>query len=148
MLSLEGQQAGLSWITILKRREGYREAFMNFEIEKVACLTAKDIDSIIAKGKVIRHRGKLESIVNNAKKVLELKKETGRSFDEFVWSFKPVTKRTPKGLSVAKEATRFHEALKERGFSFVGPTICHAYFQAIGLLNDHSDSCYLYKDED
>jgi len=145
MLSLEGQQAGLSWLTILKRRGDYDAAFHGFNVEKVARMTSKDIDDIIADGKVIRHRGKLESIINNAQRTIELRKETGKSFDDFVWSFKPKSPRTPVGEALVPEAIQFHEALKIRGFRFAGPTICHAFFQAVGLLVDHDESCTFYE---
>lgn len=146
MLCLEGQQAGLSWITVLKKRERYRERFSGFEVERVARITAAGIDSRLQDAGLIRHRGKLEAIVNNAKAVLRLEGEEGPLADH-LWSYvggAPVVNRL-KSMSGAPSTTPIAEAmskgLKKRGFAFVGPTACYAFMQAVGMVNDHLVSC-------
>jgi len=148
MLILEGAQAGLSWLTILKRREGYRNAFANFDAEKIARFTSHQVERLMKDEGIIRNRLKIEGTIKNARALLKLQDELG-SFSDFVWSFvdgKPT--RTPGPLSRATyratspESDALSKALKKRNFTFVGPTIIYAYMQAVGLVNDHEDSCF------
>lgn len=146
-LLLEGAQAGLSWVTILKRREGYRKAFANFEAEKVAKFNEKKISLLLKDESIIRNRLKINSAINNAKQFLKVQKEFG-TFDKYLWSFvddKPIKNKFKK-LSDLPSSTPVSEKmskdLKKRGFSFVGPTICYALMQATGLVNDHTTGCF------
>jgi DNA-3-methyladenine glycosylase I len=147
MLILEGAQAGLSWYTILQRREGYRAAFRNFEPEKVARMTDAQLERVLEKGNVIRNRLKVFSARQNARVVLSIQKEFG-SFDEYVWRFvggRPLLHR-PKTMRDIQPRTSESDALskdlKKRGMSFVGSTIIYAYMQAVGLVNDHTADCF------
>lgn len=146
MITLEGAQAGLSWSTILKKREGYRKAFVRFDPRRVARFTDKRVELLLSDPSIVRHRGKIESTVSNAKAVLAVQREEG-SFTDFIWSFvdgKPIQNRwktmddvpaeTPLSKAMSKE-------LKRRGFRFVGATTCYAFMQAAGLVNDHLVSC-------
>lgn len=146
MLTLEGAQAGLSWSTILAKREGYRKLFVNFDPQKVARFSTKRIEKILLDTSIVRHRGKIESTVSNAKAVIQLQKEHG-SFSKFIWDFldgeplqnqykkmSEVPAETPTSVAMSKE-------LKRLGFRFVGPTTCYAFMQAAGLVNDHLVSC-------
>lgn len=149
-LILEAAQAGLSWITILKRREGYRKAFSNFDPQKVARYDAKKIEALLQDPGIIRNRLKVESAVNNANYFIEIQKEFG-SFDTYVWQFvggEPIINR-PKTLKEVPAETRESKALskdlKRRGFRFVGPTVMYAYMQAVGLVNDHLVGCFRHK---
>jgi len=145
MLSLEGNQAGLSWLTVLKKRDGYRKAFLDFDYNKVAKFTEKEIDKILATGNVIKHRSKIESVVHNAKCVVKLLNKH-ESFDKFVWSFapkNPIGNTNLRTNAPVKESIDFADALKNLGFKFAGPKICHAFFQSIGVLHDHAKSCFL-----
>lgn len=146
MLTLEGAQAGLSWETVLKKREGYREAFHGFDIPTVAQMTRDDVDRILLNPGVIRHRGKLESTISNAKAVLEVQKEFG-SLDAYLWQFvngTPIVNRT-EVLPKTKESDAMSKALMKRGFKFVGSTICYAFMQACGMADDHSPECWRAK---
>ena len=146
MVCLEGQQAGLSWITVLRKRGGYRSAFFGFDVERVAAMGAADIDRIVLDAGVIRHRKKLEAILDNARAVVEMERG-GEGFVEFVWSFvggEPVVNRFGSMSDVPAEtaASRaMSKGLKKRGFRFVGPTTCYAFMQACGMVNDHLVSC-------
>jgi len=149
-LILEGAQAGLSWVTILKRREGYRKAFSNFDAKKVAKYNQKQIAKLIKDESIIRNRLKITSAVNNAKHFLKVKQEFG-TFDKYIWSFvdhKPI-KNKFNNLSDLPAFTliseRMSKDLKKRGFNFVGPTICYALMQAIGMVNDHTSGCFRYQ---
>jgi len=149
-LILEGAQAGLSWTTILKRREGYRKAFSNFDAKKVAKYDQKKIDSLLNDESIIRNRLKVTSAVNNAKQFLNVQKEFG-SFDKYLWGFvnhKPL-KNKFKNLSEIPASTPISEDMSrdlvKRGFNFVGPTICYALMQAIGMVNDHTVGCFLHQ---
>jgi len=149
-LILEGAQAGLSWITILKRREGYRKAFSNFDAKKVAKYNQKQIAKLIKDESIIRNRLKITSAINNAKHFLKVKQEFG-TFDKYIWSFvdhKPIKNKFKK-LSDLPAFTLISEKmskdLKQRGFNFVGPTICYALMQAIGMVNDHTSGCFRYQ---
>lgn len=147
---LEGAQAGLSWSTILKRREGYRKAFSNFDPLKVSKFTSKHIEKLMDNPEIIRNRLKINSAVNNAKQFLKIQKEFG-SFDKYVWNFvnhKPIlhnfTKLSdlPTSIPISEKMSK---DLQNRGFNFVGPTICYAFMQAIGMVNDHTSNCFKYQ---
>jgi DNA-3-methyladenine glycosylase I len=146
LLTLEGAQAGLSWLTILRRREAYRRAFAGFDPVKVATFGDSELQQLLADGGIIRNRQKLASTIENARRVLDVQQEHG-SFDSFMWSFvggKPpvhefrtlaeVPAQTPESLAMSR-------TLRKRGFGFVGPTICYAFMQATGLVNDHLIGC-------
>ncbi|MCU0643527.1 MAG: DNA-3-methyladenine glycosylase I [bacterium] len=149
-LVLEGAQAGLSWATILKRRENYRQAYDNFDPAKVAKYDDGKVAELLANAGIIRNRKKIESSINNAKRFLEIQQEFG-SFDKYIWAFvnfKPVINswKTLSELPANTELSdRISTDLKKRGFSFVGSTIIYAHMQAIGLVNDHLVSCFRYK---
>lgn len=147
MLTLEGAQAGLSWETVLKKREGYRAEFHGFSIPKVAAMTAEDVDRILTNPGVIRHRGKLESTITNAQAIQRIQAEFG-SLDAFLWPFvdgKPIVNRWREGDPIpakTKESDAMSKALAKRGFKFVGSTICYAFMQACGMVDDHFDYCW------
>lgn len=151
-LVLEGAQAGLSWSTILKKREGYRRAFAGFDAKKVARFGAADVRRLMADAGIVRNRMKIEAAIVNARLVLEVAKERG-SFDAYVWSFvggEPLRKRR-RSLSdipaTTAESDALSKDLKRRGFKFVGSTIVYAFMQAVGMVTDHVDGC-LYNDGD
>lgn len=150
MLTLEGAQAGLSWSTILKRREQYRAAFDNFDIQKVASYSEQKIQHLLGDIGIIRNRLKIQSTIHNAKSIISIQAEYG-SFDSYVWAFvsgvpvanhwqsvKDVPARTQLSDTMSKQ-------LKKRCFGFVGSTICYAFIQAIGIVDDHTSECFLYK---
>jgi DNA-3-methyladenine glycosylase I len=147
MLILEGAQAGLSWLTILRRRDGYRRAFDHFDAAKVARYDPKKKATLMRDDGIIRNRLKIEATVDNARAFLAVSKEFG-SFDAYIWSFvggKPRQSRRKKGEAPeaqTPEAEAMSRDLKTRGFRFVGPTICYAFMQAVGLVNDHSADCF------
>ncbi len=143
-LILEGAQAGLSWTTILKRRKNYRKAFLNFDVKKVAKLTTKDVARLMKDEGIIRNRLKIESTISNAKFFIEVQKEFG-SFDKYIWGFvmgKPLKKKHKSMPATSAESDLMSKDLKKRGFRFVGSTICYAYMQACGLVNDHEKNCF------
>ena len=146
MICLEGQQAGLSWITVLKKRENYRNAFHQFDPEKVAAMGPEDVERLVLDAGIIRHRGKIEAIIGNARAYLAME-QNGEPFTRFVWSFvdnKPqVTQaETLAGIPTSTPASdALSKALKKRGFKFVGTTICYSFMQACGLVNDHITGC-------
>ncbi|XP_059047460.1 DNA-3-methyladenine glycosylase 1-like [Achroia grisella] len=146
MLCLEGQQAGLSWITILKKRENYRKVFHHFNPYKVAKLNHIDVKKILSNTGIVRHKGKIEAIINNAKCYTEMENNS-ENFSKFIWSFvnnKPIVndwcniKDIPNSNAISSALSI---ALKKRGFKFVGSTICYAFMQACGLVNDHVLDC-------
>jgi DNA-3-methyladenine glycosylase I len=146
-LSLEGAQAGLSWQTILRKRENYRRAFHNFDVKKIASFGEADIQRMLADSGLVRNRRKIEAIINNARCFLQVQKEFG-SFDRYIWQFTGYkTLRRPRVLSWNDVPTQTPESeamskdLKKRGFKFVGPTICYAHMQAVGMVNDHHLGC-------
>lgn len=152
-LLLETQQAGLSWITILRKREAYREAFAGFDAQKVARFTPDRIEKLLASppGGIVRNRAKLEAAVRNAKAFLKVQEEFG-SFDAYLWGFvdgKPVV-NSPRTLADIPTTSPLSDALsadlKARGFGFVGSTTIYAHLQAVGLVNDHLASCFRYKE--
>jgi DNA-3-methyladenine glycosylase I len=138
-LSLEGFQAGLSWLTILKRREGFRAAFNGFEIPKVAKMTNADVERLLQDEGIIRHRGKIEAVINNAK----IAQELAGGIEAFVRSFTPTEDR--RNLTKSPESEAMSKALRKLGFNFVGPTTMHALMQAIGMVEDHSEDCFRRK---
>jgi DNA-3-methyladenine glycosylase I len=146
MLCLEGAQAGLSWEIVLRRRERYRELFRNFDPALVARMTPARIEKILQDPGIIRNRAKIESVVANAKALLKIRREFG-SFDAYIWGFvdgKPIVNRRRRAEDVPASTERseaMSRDLKKRGFSFVGPTICYAFMQAVGMVNDHRVSC-------
>ena len=146
MLILEGAQAGLSWLTILRKRDNYRRLFHNFEIEKVARLTAKDAERLLLDPGIVRNRLKVAATIDNAKAALKLR-EQGRTLDQFLWQFvngKPKQGRrdTLEGAPTSTpESDAMSKELKRLGFRFVGTTICHAFMQAVGMVNDHLVTC-------
>jgi DNA-3-methyladenine glycosylase I len=149
LLTLEGAQAGLSWLTILKRRPGYVKAFKKFNPKSVAAFTSTDVARLLEDVDIIRHRGKIESTINNAGAVVSLQK-SGSSLDELLWSFVDHTPRQrdwahdPHVPASTPEAALMSKELKKRGFRFVGPTTCYSLMQAAGLVNDHIPQCFRY----
>ena len=150
MLILEGAQAGLSWLTILKRREGYREAFDRFDAKKIARYDRKKVAALLKDPGIIRNRLKISATVDNARAFLEVQKEEG-GFDRYIWSFvggkqqrrnSDPDKRSPAQMA---EAEAMSKDLKKRGFRFVGPTICYAFMQAVGMVDDHAPDCFRAK---
>ncbi len=150
-LILEGAQAGLSWATILKRREGYRNAFANFDVKKVAVFDEEKIQELLRDEGIIRNKLKVRSVVNNAQRFIEVQMEFG-SFDKYIWSFvggKPIVNQWKSMAEVpatTKESDALSKDLKKRGFKFVGSTIIYAHMQACGLVNDHTTDCFRYKE--
>jgi len=150
-LILEGAQAGLSWLTILKRRQGYRKAFADFDAEKVARFSQKKIGKLLLDPGIIRNKLKVNAAVTNAQAFLKVQKEFG-SFDRYSWQFvdgkqKVNRFKTMKQIpATSKESDRFSKDLKQRGFKFVGSTIMYAHMQAVGMVNDHVTSCFRYKE--
>ena len=150
-LILEGAQAGLSWITILRKRENYRTAFDDFDATRIAAYGANKIESLLQNPGIVRNRLKVEAAVINAQKFLEVQDEFG-SFDQFIWQFvegKPKQNRW-SGLAdipaSTAESNAMSKELKRRGFKFVGPTICYAHMQATGMVNDHTTNCFRHKE--
>ncbi len=149
-LCLEGFQAGLSWLTILNKRESFRAGFANFDAEHVARFREADIARLLADAGIVRHRGKIESTINNAKRVIELRREFG-SLAAYAWSHEPSPRSRPKKLTLAAlranttspESVAMSKDLKKRGWSFVGPTTVYAFMQAMGLVNDHLEGCHV-----
>ena len=145
-ICLEGFQSGLSWLTILRKRENFRAAFAGFEIDKVAKFTSEDIERLVLDAGIIRHRGKITSTVNNAKKALEMQQEFG-SLAAYFWSHEPEPSERPRRItkseipSFTPTSTKISKDLKKRGWSFVGPTTVYAFMQAMGLVNDHLEGC-------
>ena len=151
LLTLEGAQAGLSWRTILHKRAGYRAAFAQFHPARVARFSAPKVEALLQDRAIVRNRLKVESTVNNAQRVVDLQREFG-SFDAYIWQFVdgvPIVgrRRTLRDLPSATPASdAMSKDLRRRGFRFVGSTVCYAYMQAAGLVNDHVTSCYRYRE--
>ena len=149
-ITLEGAQAGLSWETILNKREGYRKAFKNFDPKKVAKMTDKEIEKLLLDPSIVRNRLKVHSTVKNAKALLAIQKEFG-SFAQYIWEFVDNTpiqnkwKKMSDVPAVTNTAQVISKDLKKRGFSFVGPTIIYSFMQACGLVNDHTIDCFQYR---
>jgi DNA-3-methyladenine glycosylase I len=148
-LCLEGFQAGLSWLTILNKREAFRRAFAGFDPVRVARFRAREIERLLGDAGIVRHRGKIESTINNARRLLELRAEFG-SLAAYAWRFEPAPTTRPKRVTLASlralglpaEATAMAKDLKRRGWTFVGPTTVYAFMQAMGLVNDHLEGCH------
>jgi DNA-3-methyladenine glycosylase I len=149
-LILEGAQAGLNWLTILKKRNNYRKAFDSFDYKKVANYSEEDIERLLKDSGIIRNRLKIKSAIKNAKAFIDIQYEFG-SFDKYIWSYannKPIQNswKSQEELPTKSEISEaMSKDLKKRGFNFVGPTICYAFMQAIGMVNDHTTACYRYK---
>jgi DNA-3-methyladenine glycosylase I len=147
-ICLEGFQSGLSWITILRKRENFRTAFKTFDPAVVARFGARDVQRLVKDAGIIRHRGKIESTINNAKRALELVDEQG-SLAAYFWSWEPPTSSRPKKISrdaivsTTEQSIALSKDLKKRGWTFVGPTTCYAFMQAMGLVNDHVHDCFV-----
>jgi len=150
-LVLEGAQAGLSWSTILNKRDGYREAFDAFNIEKVAAYAEVDVERLLADSSIVRNRLKTESAIKNANGVLAVQKEFG-SLDAYLWQFvdgepkKNAWKTMSEIPAQTKESVAMSKTLKKRGFNFGGPTICYAFMQAVGMVNDHVADCFRHRE--
>lgn len=147
-LCLEGFQSGLAWITILRKREGFREAFAGFDVDRVARMGARDVTRLLGNPAIVRHRGKIESAINNAKRAGELRDEAG-SLAAYFWRYEPAKSSRPRkltrdalqGMATSPESIALAKDLKKRGWSFVGPTTVYAFMQAMGLVNDHLHDC-------
>jgi DNA-3-methyladenine glycosylase I len=150
MLSLEGAQAGLSWSTILRKREGYRRAFAGFDAQRVARFDRRKVERLLADPSIVRNRLKVESVVANAQALLDVREEHG-SLDAYLWSFVEGRPRVNRWRSLDEipaetaESKAMSKDLKRRGFRFVGPTVCYAFMQATGMVNDHVTSCFRYR---
>ncbi|WP_323813656.1 DNA-3-methyladenine glycosylase I [Cellvibrio sp. NN19] len=145
-LCLEGFQSGLSWRTILAKRDNFRAAFASFDYNKVAKFTDADVERLLQDAGIVRHRGKIEAVINNAKRAQELVKQTG-SLAAYFWSFEPDASRlaTPQTASTSEASIALSKSLKKIGWKFVGPTTVFAFMQAMGLINDHADECLFRK---
>jgi DNA-3-methyladenine glycosylase I len=147
LLTLEGAQAGLSWLTILRKRDGYRQAFAEFDAAAVARFTKRDVERLLRDPGIVRNRLKVESAVTNAQRVVELREDVGR-LDACLWSFVDGEPIVGSWRSVAEipaetaESAAMSKDLKKRGFRFVGPTVCYAFMQAAGLVDDHTTDCF------
>lgn len=147
-LCLEGFQAGLSWLTILNKREAFRRAFADFEVDQVAAFDERDIKRLLLDTGIVRHQGKIASTINNARRMIELRQEFG-TLAAFVWRFEPdpaarpsrITHQTVKAMPTSPESIALSKELRKRGWAFVGPTTVYAFMQAMGLVNDHIDGC-------
>ena len=150
-LCLEGQQAGLSWITVLKKRDNYRKAFYNFNIKKVSLMSDDDIFALLSNDGLIKNKLKLFSIRNNAISFQNIQKSFG-SFDNYIWSYakdKIIKSKDKNALNLSSKlliSNNISKDLKKRGFKFIGPKICYAYLQAIGIINDHENDCFRYNE--
>ena len=149
-ISLEGFQAGLSWITILKKRDAFRAGFDGFDFRKVAAYTEADVQRLLGDAGIVRHRGKIEAVIHNAGRAIELQREFG-SLARYFWGYEVDVSKRPKRLTVevlrsfttAPEAIALSKDLKKRGWKFVGPTTMYAFMQAMGLVNDHQHDCHV-----
>jgi DNA-3-methyladenine glycosylase I len=143
-LSLEGFQSGLSWRTILAKRENFRAAFQGFDFDRVARFTERDVDRLLEDAGIVRHRGKIEAVISNARRALELVQREG-SLAAFVWSYEPDPAQLaePQTASISVASAALSKELKKRGWRFVGPTTVHAFMQAMGLINDHVEDCVI-----
>lgn len=149
-MTLEGFQSGLSWLTILRKRDSFRAAFHGFDIDKVARLTSKDVERLLQDASIVRHRGKIQSCIHNAGRVADLLDKQGSgAFSRLIWSYEPEAKSRPRQitpevattLSQTTESQALSKALKKLGFRFVGPTTMYAFMQSMGVVNDHLQGC-------
>jgi len=145
-LSLEGFQSGLSWRSILAKRDNFRAAFRDFDIDRVARFGARDVKRLLADAGIVRHRGKIEAVINNARRARELVKHEG-SLAAFFWRYEPDAKKSGKSqiLSSTAESIALSKDLKKLGWGFVGPTTVYAFMQAMGLVNDHDEDCVIHR---
>src|SRR5262245_3956724 len=143
-LCLEGFQSGLSWRTILAKRENFRAAFHGFDFERIARFTARDVARLLKDAGIVRHRGKIEAVINNARRARELVERDG-SLAAFIWSYEPDSTKLakPQTASTSAEAVALSKDLKKLGWAFVGPTTVYAFMQAMGLVNDHVEGCVI-----
>ncbi len=143
-LCLEGFQSGLSWRTILAKRENFRAAFHGFDIERVARFGARDVERLLRDEGIVRHRGKIEAVINNARRARELVQREG-SLAAFVWRYEPSASQLarPQSASTSEASVALSKELKRQGWQFVGPTTVHAFMQAMGLINDHVEGCVI-----
>lgn len=143
-LSLEGFQSGLSWRTILNKRENFRAAFHDFDFDRIARFTSRDVARLLKDEGIVRHRGKIEAVINNAKRAKELVRQEG-SLAAFIWRYAPKERRLakPQTVSTSAESLALSKDLKKRGWAFVGPTTVYAFMQAMGLINDHVEDCVI-----
>jgi DNA-3-methyladenine glycosylase I len=142
-LSLEGFQSGLSWRTILAKRENFRAAFKGFDFDQVARFAERDVERLLGDAGIVRHRGKIEAVVNNARRARELVKKEG-SLAAFIWRYEPASAPSkPQVASTSAESIALSKELKKLGWAFVGPTTVYAFMQAMGLVNDHAEDCVL-----
>jgi DNA-3-methyladenine glycosylase I len=144
-LALEGFQSGLSWRTILAKRENFRAAFQGFDVDRVARFGARDVQRLLADAGIVRHRGKIEAVINNARRARELVKREG-SLAAFIWRYEPQAKRSARAQvrSTSAESVALSKDLKKLGWAFVGPTTVYAFMQAMGLVNDHAEECVIH----
>jgi len=143
-LSLEGFQSGLSWRTILAKRDNFRAAFREFDFDRVAGFGARDVKRLLADAGIVRHRGKIEAVINNARRARELVKREG-SLAAFIWRYEPDKLHRPQTLSTSPESIALSKDLKKLGWGFVGPTTVYAFMQAMGLINDHVEDCMIHR---
>ncbi len=143
-LVLEGFQAGLSWLTILNKRDAFREAFAGFDPDRVAAFDESDVERLVGDAGIVRHRGKIQAAIANAARAVELRDEFG-SLGAFFWSYEPV-RTGPSTAATSPESIAMSKELKRRGFRFVGPTTAYAFMQAMGIVNDHLDGCWVRED--
>ena len=149
-ICLEGFQAGLSWLTILRKRENFRAGFAGFDIDRVARFNARDVNRLLRDEGIVRHRGKIESTINNARRALEMQQEYG-SLARYFWRWQPepasrparITREVLMQMATTPESTALSKDLRRRGWTFVGPTTVYAFMQAMGLVNDHVEGCFL-----
>jgi len=139
-LCLEGFQSGLSWLTILRKRTAFRRAFAGFDFDKIARFGPRHVERMLADASIVRHRGKIESTIGNARRALSLVDELG-SLAAYVWRYEPELKAHPKTPTIPPEAFALSQDLKKRGWTFVGPTTSYAFMQSVGLVNDHVPGC-------
>lgn len=152
-ICLEGFQSGLSWLTILRKRDNFRRAFADFDYHRVARFNRRSVERLLKDAGIVRHRGKIESTINNAKRAIELEREFG-SLSDFFWQYVPPASERPKrmtqkalmALPKTPTSTELSKELKRRGWSFVGPTTVYAFMQAMGLVNDHLEGCFVRAD--
>lgn len=142
-LSLEGFQSGLSWRTILAKRDNFRAAFHGFDFERIARFTEKDVERLLGDAGIVRHRGKIEAVINNARRAQELVEQEG-SLAAFIWRYEPKDPAEPQTVSTSPESIALSKELKKRGWKFVGPTTVFAFMQAMGLINDHVERCVIH----
>ncbi len=148
-ICLEGFQSGLSWITILRKRERFRQVFVGFDFEKIALFDETDVERLLQDAGIIRHRGKINATINNAQRAIQMRDEFG-TLAKYFWSFEPKPETRPadmsweklKSVAITQESTALSKDLKKRGWKFVGPTTCYAFMQAMGLVNDHVSECF------